>query len=294
MRYEIRGTQIFFAIESIKGLATVQEFLDKYIPSRKQQHLLYQKKRIFLDQEVAKRESFLQGNYLILPLYEEKGSHFPPQRQRVAIPYRDPFLLVAYKEAGLLVHSDGEKEISLTELLQGQRREKLQAIHRLDKDTCGLVLFSRSPLFQSLFDKMMQEREISREYIAIVQGRIKKGSHFSYQQPIGRDRHNARKMRLSRAGKSACTEVIGLGGNGEVSVVSCHLQTGRTHQIRVHFAGNAHPLLGDELYGKKDERGLALFATRLRFYHPFLEKEILVEAPLPSTYENLYAECIHK
>ena len=276
MNYRLEEDNIILTYPEESEL-TVQDVLEKLIPSRKLQHNLLQEKKILLAGSPARRQDLLAGKELSLPLGRNECDK--KEGKKVEILYRDPFCIIAWKEAGLLVHSDGSKEKTLTSLLEAQRGEKLQAIHRLDKETAGLVFFSRSPVFQPLFDQMLEKKEISREYLAFVSGRVGQGKEFVAEEAIGRDRHDSRKRRVSESGQPARTVFTCLSSSDRFSILHCRLDTGRTHQIRVHCAYHGHPILNDELYGKPfpELPGMGLFAYRLRFFHPFLEKEIVVE-----------------
>ena len=202
----------------------------------------------------------------------------------VSIVYEDDFCLVAFKPAFLLVHDDG----SHSDTLQGRINAYLdaqqwpynaQAIHRIDTQASGLVLFCKYPIFQPFFDHQMETHQIQKEYRCIVKGilPIKQGV---LQKPIGKDRHDAKKMRISKTGKPCKTFYTVLKERSNASLVQVQIQTGRRHQIRVHMKDLGHPILNDPLYGTiEDKRGLLLQSWRLRFQAPFQEETITVISP---------------
>ena len=227
---------------------------------------------------------------VFLPFLHES---VPKKENGTKILYKDQFLAVAYKPKGLLVHDDG----NASDNLQDQVSEKLgisaQALHRLDTDTDGPVLFSLSPVFQAAADRMVFERKMHREYLAFVEGEVKKES-FTIEKPIGKDRHRNNVYRVSKSGKAACTHFELLGTNGKQSVLRCTLETGRRHQIRVHLSSAGYPLIGDTLYGKSSALPLGLSAVKLSFLHPVFGKEIAVTCDFDERYQKIYQSCVRK
>ena len=163
----------------------------------------------------------------------------------------------------------------------------MRHVHRLDRDTTGALLFAKHPFVGSMLDRMLEDREIKRTYLAMVHGMIpdKKGT---IQASIGRDRHHATRRRVSPSGQPATTffEVLKVDNKKKLLLVKCSLATGRTHQIRVHFSHMDHPLVGDLLYGGKPIfQRQALHAVKLEFKHPFTEEVITCHAPFLDTPE---------
>lgn len=226
-------------------------------------------------------------------------SHMP-----VEVLYRDRFLLVANKPAGLLVHGDGTGAQTLAARVQGYL-ERLaqeqswpfvpvaQALNRLDVDTSGIVLFSMTAEFQPAFDAMVADHgsALHKRYLAIVEGNVDARS-FTINAPIARDRHEARRMRVGKTGKVAQTRVACLQCQGGRSLVACELLTGRRHQIRVHLASIGHPLVGDALYGKsggkRSQTGLMLHAYEVAFVHPVSNERIVLHTEWPARFAKLF------
>jgi 23S rRNA pseudouridine1911/1915/1917 synthase len=161
-------------------------------------------------------------------------------------------------------------------------------VHRLDKDTSGLMLVARNRSCMDALVAQIAAREVHREYLAIVQGAWPEGQVKDIEEPVGRDPRNRLRMAVvdlaRQPGKSAHTTVTGLASSPQASLIHCQLHTGRTHQIRVHLSHMGFPLLGDALYGGKDLPGLgrqALHAFRLTFAHPQTQARLSLEAPLP-------------
>lgn len=212
----------------------------------------------------------------------------------LGIVYEDECLLAANKPAGLLVHGDGTGARTLTDLVAGhlaaEGREDMrpQAVQRLDVETTGLVLFSLDPATQPALDAEVAGRDMRKIYLAVVAGRFP-WAQKSVDAPIGRDRHDARRMRACREGqgKPALTEVCKLAFKGGRTLLSVELLSGRRHQIRVHLASLGFPIVGDELYGgarpdaARGESGLLLHAFREELRHPATGERLELEAPCP-------------
>ena len=163
--------------------------------------------------------------------------------------YADAWLLAVDKPAGLLVHGDGTGARTLTDLVrEATGIACAQAVQRLDSETTGLVLFSLDKEVQPALDAAVASGAVRKRYIALVAGRLA-GGERTIDAAIGRDRHDARRMRVSKTGKHAATIVRPLARYGNATLVELELLTGRRHQIRVHMASIGHPVVGDPKYG---------------------------------------------
>ena len=207
-------------------------------------------------------------------------------------------LVAVDKPAGIIVHGDGTGALTLTDMLREAilagkvgrcdetNPDELQALQRLDRDTTGIVLFSRCKSTQPLYDRLIAEHGFEKRYLAIARGRAR-WTEQTLDAPIGRDRHDARRMRVSRTGKPARTHVRVLDTrhvDGEwLTLLDVSLETGRKHQIRVHLAHEGLPLFGDALYGKPDPRGLMLHAHELAFTDPVTGKPLRIVSPAAPT-----------
>jgi 23S rRNA pseudouridine1911/1915/1917 synthase len=223
-------------------------------------------------------------------------STLEPQAMDLEVPYEDEHLLVVDKPAGLVVHpAPGHKQGTLVHGLLaydvegGDEPERPGIVHRLDRDTSGLLVVARSPEAHRRLQEMVQARELTREYSALVVGRPR-SRRGTIDAPIGRDRHDPLRHSLDTdTPRDAVThfEVDELLSRHALLRVA--LETGRTHQIRVHLAAIELPVAGDPLYGRPGELGLRrqfLHAARLAFEHPFTGEPVDVESPLPADLET--------
>jgi len=217
-----------------------------------------------------------------------------PDRVRFEIVYEDEHLLVVDKPAGVVTHpAPGHHDPTLAEALAplaagGEHPERAGIVHRLDRDTSGLLVVARSDEAHAALQKMMKAREVTREYTALVEGHPDAESG-TIDAPIGRDRGNRTVMstRTDRA-RSAVTHFRVLERLPRTSLLRLRLETGRTHQIRAHLAAIDHPVVGDPQYGGRESGrrlGLTrqfLHASKVMFRHPFSGELVACESKPPA------------
>jgi 23S rRNA pseudouridine1911/1915/1917 synthase len=220
-----------------------------------------------------------------------RPSELQPERMELAVPFEDEHLLVVDKPAGLVVHpSAGHSAGTLVHGLLaydvegGEEAERPGIVHRLDRDTSGLLVVARSPEAHRRLEEMIRRRELTREYLALVVGRPR-SRRGTIDAPIGRDRHDALRHSLDTdTPRDAITHFEIERELDGSTLLRVRLETGRTHQIRVHFAAIDLPIAGDPTYGRAGVLGLQrqfLHAARLAFEHPFTGEGVDVTSPLP-------------
>ena len=205
--------------------------------------------------------------------------------------FRDQWLLAVDKPAGILVHGDGTGATTLTDLVrEATGVAAAQPVQRLDVETTGLVLFSLDKSVQPALDALVAGRDMRKRYLAVVPAGFPAGETL-IDRPIGRDRHDARRMRVSKTGKPAQTCVSKLAERKGEALLCCELLTGRRHQIRVHLASLGYPIVGDSLYGgRRSAEGLMLHAYEEAFVHPVTGEPVELRTAVPeclSSWENI-------
>ncbi|MGA8014741.1 MAG: RluA family pseudouridine synthase, partial [Candidatus Dormiibacterota bacterium] len=210
----------------------------------------------------------------------------------LAIVYEDPHLAVVDKPAGLVVHpapghrngtlADGLRQRGATWSLWGGE-ERPGIVHRLDRDTSGLLVVAKSEAAHRHLAAQLQNRALTRVYWALAHGVLREAT-ATVDAPIGRDPHDRKRMGVVESGRTAVTNLRVTAVHPRTSELEVRLETGRTHQIRVHLAFIGHPLVGDPVYGRRRDGAprLALHARLLRFTHPVDGREMTFESPLPA------------
>lgn len=234
----------------------------------------------------------------------QQAQAFVPQAMALDVVFEDADLLVIHKPAGLVVHPAAGNWTGT--LLNGLLAHHAGAanlpragiVHRLDKDTSGLMLVGKSRQAVEALVRAIAAREVNRQYLALAHGRWQGAPERGVDQPIGRDVQNRLRMAVVRPdsgnGKPAQTRVRLIDGTDQACLLACKLHTGRTHQIRVHMAWLGHPLVGDALYGGRVQWGMtrqALHAARLRLRHPTSGHDLDFESPPPADMQAAMAEC---
>ncbi len=279
------------------GLTIEQIAKEQLEIPKKTLHELRSEKGIKLNNQVVPWNTILNENaslYIKCFIAEDYG--VVPEDLNIKILFEDDHLLIINKPVMMDTHPN-EKDQTGT-LSNGVAyhwqevglKAKVRHIHRLDRDTTGVNIFAKHPWASSLLDQMLGKKEIKRTYIAFVEGGLKK-QKGTIIKSIGRDRHHPTRRRVSISGQEAITnyEVLQIFSRDNVTKVKLQLDTGRTHQIRVHMSHIGHPLVGDTLYGGSSSymTSQALHAASVSFVHPITKGVINIHAPLPTNLDHL-------
>lgn len=280
---------------------------------------LIEKKAVFDEKNQAlnntsQKTKLGQKFFVIIP--DAKPSHLTAKEIPFEIIFEDDDLLVINKPAGLTVHpGTGNQDDTLVNALLFTHKNRLSKIngefrpgivHRLDKDTSGLMLVAKNDFTHQILSQKLKDRDIKRNYLAFIYGALSPAKGV-IDKNIGRSRINRLKMKICKTlGREAITnyETLATFQNGFVSLVECRLKTGRTHQIRVHLESIKHSLIGDQLYNSakknppkelnetsknliKNFPRQALHSYKISFVHPRSKKEMSFEIELPDDLKNL-------
>lgn len=241
---------------------------------------------------VVKRHSVIAGERIVVAR-EPPGpvAASGPQPAQFAVVWEDEWLLVVDKPAGVVVHpARGHLTGTLAQALSdraagGDDPQRPGIVHRLDRDTSGLLVVAKSEEVHRRLKALLAERSLRREYLALVDG-IPPARSGTIDAPIGRDRHDRLRHSLETdTPRAALTHFELLEALAHAALLRVRLETGRTHQIRVHLRAIGHPVVGDRLYGGPARYGLErqfLHAERLAFTHPATGAALDVRAPLPA------------
>ena len=220
-----------------------------------------------------------------------------PENIPLDIVYEDQYLLVVNKKSGMVVHpAPGNYNQTLVNALlykfslsKGENKFRPGIVHRIDKDTSGLMLVAKDDKTHELLSKMIKEKKVERKYLALVSGVIKHDTG-TIDAPIGRDIVNRQKMSVTDINsKEAVTHFRILKRYANNTLIECKLDTGRTHQIRVHLAYIGYPIVNDPLYGKNKNTtsfGQFLHSKSIKFSHPITKEELYFESDIPYEFKE--------
>ena len=252
--------------------------------------------RVTLDGEHVPATRRIRGGERVVVVSEPdpREAAFAPEAIALAVVHEDDALIVVDKPAGLVVHpGSGNWAGTLANALihhapQLAAVPRAGIVHRLDKDTSGLLVVAKTLAAQTALVRQMQARSVTREYVALAEGDIT--SAGVVDAPIGRHPTRRTRMAVVGSGKPARTHFDVVERFGVATLLRCRLETGRTHQIRVHLASLGHPLVGDPTYGRKGAIAFArqaLHAARLALVHPVTGRNCRWNAPLPIDFDAL-------
>ena len=220
--------------------------------------------------------------------------------------YEDNDILVVNKPKGMVVHpANGNPDGTLVNAVMALCKDSLSGIggemrpgivHRLDKDTSGAIIIAKNDKSHIKLSDMLKNHEIEKTYVALVRGIVKE-NEATINMPISRSQNDRKKMAVNRDGKNAVTHIKVLERfySHNVTLLEIKIETGRTHQIRVHLSKIGYPIIGDEVYSNgKNEWGVhgqSLHAKSLKFKHPITDKEMYVEAEIPEYFQQIIDKC---
>ncbi|HGF7570198.1 TPA: RluA family pseudouridine synthase [Enterococcus hirae] len=278
--------EITITLPDTQPTTAIRELLEQeWLVPRKVRHFLRIRKNVWINQEPALFHFEVHaGDHITLRFEETDYQYQEVQLGKASFVqplYEDDHLLIVNKPAGMKTHPNEPTENdTLLNHLAAYLKKKEQrpyVVHRLDKETSGAILFAKNPFVLPILGRMLEQKKIYRRYQALVWGTIKED--LILKDKIGRDRHDRRKRVVDpHKGQTALTHVsVDQVVNGQTQVY-CVLETGRTHQIRVHLSHIGHPIVGDPLYQTRPANRLMLHALELHMSHPFTQETIVAKA----------------
>jgi len=299
----------------LAGATTEQQFtitdetgrLDKVLASiqtiwtRSQLDKLIKTDQVTLNgQIVASKTKVKPGDVIVVAAQTVQTTELVPEDIPLDIVYEDTDVIVVNKPQGMVVHpAPGHPDQTLVNALlyhsplstiNGEFRPGI--VHRIDKDTSGLLMVAKNDHAHQSLAAQLKAKTNRREYVALVHGVIKEASG-TINAPLGRSPKDRKKQAIVQNGRHAVTHFTVLKRYQHYTLISCRLETGRTHQIRVHLQSIGHPLVGDPLYGPKKTikgHGQFLHARLLGFKHPVTGEQLTFEAPLPEIFKATLAK----
>ncbi len=252
----------------------------------------HQNDPITINNKPIKLSHLLKNGDSITLSLDEKPLEYQPTEIKLDIIFEDEHLIVINKPVGLTVHPGaGNKDNTLVNALLHYGKElstiggleRPGIVHRLDKDTSGLMVVAKTNLAHEKMAKLFETRNIEKKYLALVHGYLPH-DNGSIDAPIGRMPNNYKKMQVNyENGKQSLTDYVVIKASNEKSLVELTLHTGRTHQIRVHLAHLGHPVVGDSVYGKAGKgKTQLLHSYSLKFNHPITSEPLFFKTELPT------------
>lgn len=283
----------------------VDQVLSELIPehSRSRLQKCIQSGQVLVDERTVTPKSKVYGGETIsitlAELYDEVDCR--PQKIPLSVIYEDETIVVIDKQSNLVVHpAAGNWDGTLLNGILNKWPDNVKLprggiVHRLDKDTTGLIVVARTIQSQTSLVRQLQLREVTRKYLALVYGQFT--ANQTIDKPIGRHPRNRKLMSVNANGKPAVTHITAREIGKNWSLLECSLESGRTHQIRVHLASTGFPIIGDQTYSatnkQKGEIGVvgtinrqALHAVKLEIIHPLLEKPMQWEIDPPEDFRD--------
>lgn len=255
---------------------------------------------------VQKKSSYKvkDGDVIEINIPEAKETKLEAEDIPVEIIYEDSDIIVVNKPKGLVVHpANGNPDGTLVNAIMNICKDSLSGIggekrpgivHRLDKDTSGILIVAKNDKAHLQMSEQIKNREVKKIYIALVKGIINE-NEATINMPIARSKKDRKKMAVDKDGKVAITHFKVLKRYNKYTLLEIKIDTGRTHQIRVHMAEIGHPVVGDEVYSNgKNEfgvRGQMLHAKSLDFCHPITGKKMHLEAEIPEYFKDVLNKC---
>lgn len=265
---------------------------------------LIEEEKILVNNKKTKSSYKVQdGNIITIEEEEPKEINLVAQDIPIEVVYEDSDIIVVNKPKGMVVHpANGNPDGTLVNAIMAICKDSLSGIggeirpgivHRLDKDTSGLLIVAKNDKAHINLSEQLKNHEVKKTYIALVRGIVKE-NEATINMPIGRSTKDRKKMAVTKTGKNAVTHFKVIKRFDKYTLLEIRIETGRTHQIRVHLSEIGYPIIGDTTYSNgKNEWGIVgqcLHAKRLEFKHPITGKEMSLEVDLPEYFKAVVSD----
>ena len=294
-------TKKYSITSDLVGLRLDKALSDRLDLSRATIQRLIEEEKILVNYKTVKPSYKAQLDDEITVLEDEpKETKLEAEDIPLDIIYEDEDILVVNKQKGLVVHpGNGNPNGTLVNAVLAHCKDSLSGIggeirpgivHRIDKDTSGLLIIAKNDKAHVAMSEQIKNHEVKKTYIALVRGRMKENK-ATIDMPIARSEKDRTKMAVSRNGKNAVTHIEAIEKFENYTLLEVNIETGRTHQIRVHLAEIGYPIVGDGVYSNGKNpfgvQGQMLHSQKLEFKHPITGKQMKLEAPLPEYFEEV-------
>ena len=284
--------------------------IDLYLSRKKEEVSRVTIQRLISEEKILVNGKRIKGSYKVqendeITVEEDKPKEILLKAQEIPIEiiYEDKDIIVVNKPKGIVVHpANGNPDGTLVNAIMAICKDSLSGIggeirpgivHRLDKDTSGILIIAKNDKAHINLSEQIKAHEVQKTYIALVKGIVKE-NEATINMPIGRSTKDRKKMAVTSNGKEAITHFKVLKRYDKYTLLEVKIETGRTHQIRVHLTQIGYPIVGDTTYSNgKNEWGIngqCLHAKSLKFKHPVTEKEMYLQAELPKYFQNILKE----
>ena len=244
-----------------------------------------------------------ENDFITIEIQEPKESKLKAEEIPLNVVYEDNDIIIINKEKGMVVHpGNGNQDGTLVNAIMARCKDSLSGIggeirpgivHRIDKDTSGIIIIAKNDKAHIDISNQIKEHKTKKTYLALVRGLVKE-NEATIDMPIGRSTKDRTKMAVSKNGKNAITHIKVIERFKEYTLLEINIETGRTHQIRVHLSQIGYPIVGDYVYSNGKNpfgvEGQMLHSEKLEFKHPITDKEMKLEAKLPEYFEKVLEE----
>lgn len=288
---------------------TTKKRIDAYL-SENEEYSRMAIQRLINDGKIIVNGKKIKASYKVqngdkIKIEEEKPKEIELKAQNIPLEvlYEDNDIIVVNKPKGMVVHpANGNPDGTLVNAIMAICKDSLSGIggeirpgivHRLDKNTSGAIIIAKNDKAHIALSNQLKNHEIKKTYFALVRGIVKE-SNATINMPIARSKNDRKKMAVDKNGKEAITHFKVLERFDDCTLLEVNIETGRTHQIRVHLSHIGYPIIGDDVYSNGKNRwnvkGQCLHAKSLDFKHPITGKLIHIEAPLPKYFTDILKE----